>query len=199
MAHVTLARESAVCGRRARGTALVSSALGGTALVRRPRSADCAVSCCIATFMRAGRQSKRSAQCNAHVTTTKQPAQVARGDKAWNPPIQPSPALSLLCTPHNISQYHTPHTTHSPYTTHHHTPHKCLSHRLSIKSKHPEIRVVPTARSPQLQKNRHRPQTNPLKTWTLLTAKWRPPHKVLFMNFRFANAWVVQQRHGLRS
>lgn len=138
-----------------------------------------------------------SMQC--HVTTTKQPAQVARGDKAWNPQIQPSPALSLLCTPHNISQYHTPHTTHSPYTTHHHTPHKCLSHRLSIKSKHPKIRVVPTDRSPQLQKNRHRPQTNPLKTWTLLTAKWRPPHKVLFMNFRFANAWVVQQRHGLRS
>ena len=46
MAHVTLARVSAVCGRRAGGTAL-----GG-------RSSDCAVNCCIATLMRAGRQSK---------------------------------------------------------------------------------------------------------------------------------------------
>ena len=40
MAHVTFARVSAVCGRRAGGTAL-----GG-------RSSDCAVSCCIATLMR---------------------------------------------------------------------------------------------------------------------------------------------------
>ena len=44
MAHVTLARVSAVWGRRASGTAV-----GG-------RSSDCAGSCCIAALMRAGRQ-----------------------------------------------------------------------------------------------------------------------------------------------
>ena len=49
MAHVTLARVSAVYGRRAGGTAL-----GG-------RSSDCAVSCCIATLMRAGSNQNRSA------------------------------------------------------------------------------------------------------------------------------------------
>ena len=49
MAHVTLARVSAVYGRRAGGTAL-----GG-------RSSNCAVSCCIATLMRAGSNQNRSA------------------------------------------------------------------------------------------------------------------------------------------
>ena len=49
MAHVTLARVSAVYGRRAGGTAL-----GG-------RSSGCAVSCCIATLMRAGSNQNRSA------------------------------------------------------------------------------------------------------------------------------------------
>ena len=44
MAHVTLARASAVWGRRASGTAV-----GG-------RSKDCAGGCCIAALMRAGRQ-----------------------------------------------------------------------------------------------------------------------------------------------
>ena len=43
MAHVTLARVSAVWGRRA------STAVGG-------RSSDCAGGCCIAALMRAGRQ-----------------------------------------------------------------------------------------------------------------------------------------------
>ena len=49
MAHVTLARVSAVYGRRAGGTAL-----GG-------RSSGCAVSCCIATLIQPGSNQNRSA------------------------------------------------------------------------------------------------------------------------------------------
>ena len=99
MAHVTLARVSAVWGRRASGTAV-----GG-------RSSDCAGGCCIAALMRAGRQlplvqnreSRKkairvqeggSAPAGLHAFIT-----TPWGEKCGTPKCPPSACARLLKTP----------------------------------------------------------------------------------------------------
>ena len=119
MAHVTLARVSAVYGRRAGGTAL-----GG-------RSSDCAVSCCIATLMRAGSNQNRSALVGqgAQRSLLRSKQKLATdGRRTADPMLAVDSTLYIF-----PSSFYTAHLS---STQHSRTLH-CLSYCPSLKSKHP--------------------------------------------------------------